>query len=238
MEAYKEKILVVDYDDTLKKVLIRRLTLLGYKVSIANTGRIALEILNKEEPNLVILDLLLPEINGYEVCLRIREKSKIPIIILTGLDEIPDRITGLELGADDYLIKPFAPKELEARISSVLRRYQSEPRNSLDKKKKVLYVGNTTIDLTRQQVVKNGLKLNLTDLEFSILELLINNAGKSLSRKAILESIWGFTPERDIDTRVVDVHISRLRSKLEEFPSNPDLILTVRGLGYRFHHSV
>ena len=170
------------------------------------------------------------------MCLRIREKSKTPIIILTGLNEISDRITGLELGADDYLIKPFAPKELEARISSVLRRYQSKPRNLLDKKNKVIDVGNTTIDLTRQQVVKNGLKLNLTDLEFSILELLINNAGKSLSRKAILESIWGFTPERDIDTRVVDVHISRLRSKLEEFPSNPDLILTARGTGYMFQN--
>jgi OmpR family response regulator RpaB len=185
----------------------------------------------------VILDIMLPKIDGYEVCSEIRKESQVPIIMLTALGDISDRVLGLELGADDYVMKPFSPKELEARIRSVLRR--SEATGPLTLKNQtnnnnILHIGSLEIDTNKRQVFKGSKRIKLTGMEFNLLELLVTKAGERLSRSMILDRVWGYTPERYLDTRVVDVHISRLRSKLEEDPSNPDLIITARGTGYMF----
>jgi len=234
VEGYNEKILVVDGEESTRQVLNTRLTLLGYNVLLVRNGNDALVIFNKEQPDLVILDIVLSKLDGYEVCRKIRKISETPIIMLTALGGISDRIMGLELGADDYVIKPFYPKELEARIRCILRRSGNSIQTQPNKNKNVLNIGNLMININTQQVSKDGSKIRLTGMEFSLLELLIANSGKPLSRKIILNNVWGYTPERYVDTRVVDVHISRLRSKLEEDPTNPDLILTARGTGYTF----
>lgn len=234
MGVYNEKLLIVDSDESIRKVLATRLTTLGYKVLTASNGKDALHIFDKEDLDMVILDIVLPKLDGYEICQKLRRKSQIPIIILSSLNSMSDRILGLELGADDYIIKPFSPKELEVRIRSLLRRTITYTQPRPQKKQYSLSIGNLVIDLQKQQVFRNHFKINLTTIEFSLFELLLKNAGNQLSRSEILDNIWGYTPERDVDTRIVDVHISRLRSKLEEDPSNPDLIITIRGIGYMF----
>ncbi len=235
MEIYNEKILVVDDETSIRQILETRLSIRGYKVVLAANGEEALYMFKKENPNLVILDIMLPKIDGYEVCSEIRKTSQVPIIMLTALGDISDRVMGLELGADDYVIKPFSPKELEARIRSVLRRTDSS--NILPEKRtnqSRLQFGSLAIDTNKRQVFKGKERIKLTGMEFNLLELLVTKAGERLSRSMILDRVWGYTPERYLDTRVVDVHISRLRSKLEEDPSNPDLIITARGTGYMF----
>lgn len=234
MERYNEKILVVDDEINIRQILETRLSIRGYTVILAANGEEALELFHKEKPDLVILDIMLPQLDGYEVCSKIREGSYIPIIMLTALGDISDRVMGLELGADDYVIKPFSPKELEARIRSVLRRTNSAKGVVSLRDQNVLQIGNLTIDTNKRQVYKGKKRIKLTGMEFNLLELLVTKAGERLSRSLILDRVWGYTPERYLDTRVVDVHISRLRSKLEEDPSNPDLILTARGTGYMF----
>ncbi len=154
--------------------------------------------------------------------------------MLTALGDVADRITGLELGADDYVIKPFSPKELEARIRSVLRRVERISFTPGIPNSGIMTVGFLTIDINKRQVYKNNVRIRLTGMEFSLLELLVSKSGQAFSRSEILQEVWGYTPERHVDTRVVDVHISRLRAKLEDDPSNPDLILTARGTGYLF----
>lgn len=234
MERYNEKILVVDDEINIRQVLETRLSIRGYNVILASNGEEALELFRKEKPDLVILDIMLPQLDGYEVCSKIREGSHVPIIMLTALGDISDRVLGLELGADDYVIKPFSPKELEARIRSVLRRTNSTKGVISLQNRNILQIGNLTIDTNKRQVYKGKKRIKLTGMEFNLLELLVSKAGERLSRSLILDRVWGYTPERYLDTRVVDVHISRLRSKLEEDPSNPDLILTARGTGYMF----
>jgi OmpR family response regulator RpaB len=232
--VYNEKILVVDGEEKIRQALATRLTSRGYRVILASDGEKALSAFKIEQPNLIVLDILLPKIDGYELCRKIREKSQVPIIILTSLNTVTDRVTGLNLGADDYLVKPFSPKELEARIRAVLRRSTSITRTQPTTKKQILNFGNVVIDLHNSQILKNDLRIKLTTVECNLLELLIENAGKELSRNIILDNIWGYTPQRDIDTRVVDVYVSRLRAKLEEDSSNPILLLTVRKFGYMF----
>lgn len=234
MERYNEKILVVDDEINIRQVLETRLSIRGYNVILASNGEEALDLFRKEKPDLVILDIMLPQLDGYEVCSKIREGSHVPIIMLTALGDISDRVLGLELGADDYVIKPFSPKELEARIRSVLRRTNSTKGVISLQNRNILQIGNLTIDTNKRQVYKGKKRIKLTGMEFNLLELLVSKAGERLSRSLILDRVWGYTPERYLDTRVVDVHISRLRSKLEEDPSNPDLILTARGTGYMF----
>ncbi len=231
-EVQNEKILVADDEINIRRILETRLSIRGYKVFLAADGEEAIIMFKKERPNLVILDLMLPKIDGYGVCRELRKESKVPIIMLTALGGISDRVTGLELGADDYVIKPFSPKELEARIRSVLRRTQKPVTQKV--KSEIFYMGNLKIDTLKRQVFKSNRRIKLTGTEFNLLELLINRAGERLTRTLILDKIWGYIPERYVDTRLVDVHISRLRSKLEEDPSNPDLILTARGTGYMF----
>lgn len=234
METYNEKILIVSGDSGMNKLLSSRLTTLGYKIFYTFNGEDALIFFNKEEFDLIIIDLILPKFDGYEVCTKIRENSKVPIILLSELTSVANRITGLELGADDYIVKPFSSKELESRVRSVLRRYNQTNSTSFEKKRRIFQINNLFIDMNTRIISKNNSEIKLTSIEHNILELLIDNAGKNLSRVAILDNVWGYTPERYIDTRIVDVHISRLRLKIEEDPKNPDLIITARSIGYMF----
>jgi OmpR family response regulator RpaB len=234
----KEKVLVVDDEASIRRILDTRLSMIGYTVITASDGEEALSLFRKEAPNLVILDLMMPKLDGYGVCQEIRKTSDVPIIMLTALCDVADRITGLELGADDYVTKPFSPKELEARIRSLLRRSEKVQIPSSNYNSGVVQFSFLKIDFNRRQVYKADERIKLTGMEFSLLELLIGRSGQAFSRAEILQEVWGYTPERHVDTRVVDVHISRLRAKLEIDPSNPDLILTARGTGYLFQRIV
>ena len=235
----KEKVLVVDDEASIRRILDTRLSMIGYVVITACDGEEALSLFKKEDPNLVILDVMMPKLDGYGVCQEIRKNSDVPIIMLTALGDVADRITGLELGADDYVIKPFSPKELEARIRSVLRRTEKLQLSSTNNSNSgVVQFNFLKIDFNRRQVYKSDERIRLTGMEFSLLELLVSKSGQAFSRAEILQEVWGYTPERHVDTRVVDVHISRLRAKLEMYPSNPDLILTARGTGYLFQRIV
>jgi OmpR family response regulator RpaB len=236
MGVHNERILIAEEDISIRNVLHRRLSLLGYKVALASNGNEALRLLKTERPHLVILSLLLPGFDGYEVCFKIKQCSNAQIIILSGLTNIPNLAKILELGADDYLTKPFSLKELEVRIKSALKRsypeqiYIQRPKEDTN----ITQIGELSIDWSQRVVFKNQTQLKLTGLEFSLLELLFEYAGKTLSRTTILNNIWGYTPERGVDMRMVDVHISRLRSKLEDNSRKPNFILTVRGQGYLF----
>nr|WCH56226.1 probable transcriptional regulator ompR [Calliblepharis sp.] len=234
MDNHKEKILIVDDETSIRRILETRLSMIGYEVVSASDGEEALAIFRKEYPNLVVLDVMMPKLDGYGVCQELRKESDVPIIMLTALGDVSDRITGLELGADDYVVKPFSPKELEARIRSVLRRVDKIPVYNSIPSSGIIHIGFLKVDINKRQVYKNNTRIRLTGMEFSLLELLVSRAGEPFSRSSILQEVWGYTPERHVDTRVVDVHISRLRAKLEDDPSNPDLILTARGTGYLF----
>jgi OmpR family response regulator RpaB len=234
VENHKEKILVVDDEASIRRILETRLSMIGYSVVTAADGEEAIIVFRKELPNLIVLDVMMPKLDGYGVCQEIRKESNVPIIMLTALGDVADRITGLELGADDYVIKPFSPKELEARIRAIFRRVEKVSFTPGIPNSGILKIGLIKIDTNRRQVYKNNERIRLTGMEFSLLELLVSRSGEAFSRAAILQEVWGYTPERHVDTRVVDVHISRLRAKLEEDPSNPDLILTARGTGYLF----
>lgn len=234
MESHKEKILVVDDEASIRRILETRLSMIGYEVVTAGDGEEALAMFRDEIPDLVVLDVMMPKLDGYGVCQELRKESDVPIIMLTALSDVADRITGLELGADDYVVKPFSPKELEARIRSVLRRVDHRNGSSGIPSSGVMHISNIRIDANKRQVYKGEERIRLTGMEFSLLELLVGKSGEAFSRADILQEVWGYTPERHVDTRVVDVHISRLRAKLEEDPSNPELILTARGTGYLF----
>ncbi|MCS6960066.1 MAG: response regulator transcription factor [Pseudanabaenaceae cyanobacterium SKYGB_i_bin29] len=236
-DSYKEKILVVDDEASIRRILETRLSMIGYQVVTAEDGERALEVFHAEDPDLVVLDVMMPKLDGYGVCQELRKESDVPIIMLTALSDVADKITGLELGADDYIVKPFSPKELEARIRSVLRRFERNGSSGIPSSG-VIQVGNIRIDTNKRQVYKGEERVRLTGMEFSLLELLVSRSGEPSSRAEILQEVWGYTPERHVDTRVVDVHISRLRAKLEEDPSNPELILTARGTGYMFQRIV
>lgn len=237
LESRKEKILVVDDEASIRRILETRLSMIGYEVVTAADGEDALSMFHQETPDLVVLDVMMPKLDGYGVCQELRKESDVPIIMLTALGDVADRITGLELGADDYVVKPFSPKELEARIRSVLRRFERNGSSGIPSSG-VIHIGNIKIDTNKRQVYKTDERIRLTGMEFSLLELLVGKSGEAFSRADILQEVWGYTPERHVDTRVVDVHISRLRAKLEEDPSNPELILTARGTGYLFQRIV
>ena len=232
----KQKILVVDDEASIRRILETRLKMAGYNVVTAADGEEAVQQYNKTNPDLVILDVMMPKMDGYGVTREIRRTSDVPIIILTALGDVSERITGLELGADDYVIKPFSPKELEARVKAVLRRTNAKDVATPAGKpaKNVITTGQIKIDTARRQVYRKNERIRLTGMEFSLLELLVNTAGQAYSRNEILQHVWAYPPDHRIDTRVVDVHISRLRSKLEADPANPELILTARGIGYMF----
>jgi OmpR family response regulator RpaB len=236
--GHGEKVLIVDDEASIRRILETRFKMLGFETATAADGEEALEIFHQFGPDLVILDIMMPKMDGYGVTKEIRKHRDTPIIILTALGDVAERITGLELGADDYVVKPFSPKELEARVKAILRRTFSKnggsPAATTREANNVIVVGSIKIDTNKRQVFKKNERVRLTGMEFSLLELLVNNSGKPFSRSEILQHVWSYPPDHRIDTRVVDVHISRLRSKLENDISNPELILTARGIGYMF----
>ena len=232
----RQRILVADDEASIRRILETRLRMAGYEIVVAEDGEQAVSLFHQTNPDLVVLDVMMPKMDGYGVTREIRRNSDVPIIILTALGDVSERITGLELGADDYVIKPFSPKELEARVKAVLRRTMSKDLSLSSGKvaKSVMTIGHIKIDTARRQVYKKNERVRLTGMEFSLLELLVNNSGVAFTREDILQNVWAYSMDHKIDTRVVDVHISRLRSKLELDPANPEYILTARGIGYMF----
>ena len=230
------KTLIADDEPNVRRILEARLAMQGHIVVTATNGVEALDSFHRIEPELIILDVMMPELDGFAVTEQIRAQSDVPIILLTALGDVADRITGLQLGADDYIMKPFSPKELEARIRCVMRRSElsKESQTSPGGQNGRLLIGDLMIDFNRRQAFKDDIRIRLTGMEFQMLELLVNRAGSPVPRQEILEAVWGYRPERSSDSRVVDVHVSRLRSKLGDDPENPGLILTARGTGYMF----
>jgi DNA-binding response OmpR family regulator len=223
------RVLVVDDEPMVRDVLARYLVREGFAVDVASDGREALERYADRDPDLVLLDLMLPAIDGYEVFRRIRELSSTPVIMLTARGEQTDRIVGLELGADDYVAKPFSPREVVARVRAVLRR--SAP-PAVEDSQEVLTFDDLVIDPNRREVRMRGIDVALTRKEFDLLHHLALNAGVTLSRGRLLEEVWDFAWEGDPQT--VTVHVRRLREKIETDPSSPRRLRTVWGVGYRF----
>ncbi len=221
------KILVVEDEDSFSDALSFLLGKEGFEVSVAADGVKALEIFDREGADLVLLDLMLPGLSGTEVCRQLRMKSSVPIIMLTAKDTEVDKVVGLELGADDYVTKPYSSRELIARIRAVMRR-QQEPEQSSG----LLTVGPVRMDIERHIVTVNNVQVALPLKEFELLEFLIRNSGRVLTRTQLIDRVWG--SDYVGDTKTLDVHIKRLRSKIEQDPANPECILTVRGLGYKF----
>jgi two-component system, OmpR family, response regulator RpaB len=229
------KLLIVDDEASIRRILETRFKMLGYDTATAADGEEAIQIFEQFQPDLLILDIMMPRLDGYGVTKELRKSHDIPIIILTALGDVSERITGLELGADDYVVKPFSPKELEARVKCILRRTVSRNGTATVKENaNVIQLGQIKIDMAKRQVFKKNQRVRLTGMEFSLLELLVGNSGHPFTRAEILQYVWSYPQDHRIDTRVVDVHISRLRSKLENDISNPELILTARGIGYMF----
>jgi DNA-binding response OmpR family regulator len=223
-------ILMIEDDALIRGPVERALKSMGYTVSSASDGSTGLRIALQETPDLVILDILLPQMDGWEVCKALRKKSTVPVLMLTALGEEIDRILGLELGADDYLTKPFSTRELLARIKALLRRVEMDTQN-MDNRGLIEY-DNIVLDLDARRVYKNNGELQLRYKEFELLSLLVLNAGQVVTRAEIFDKVWGTDWLGDM--RTLDVHIRWLREKLEDDPSNPRYIQTVRGVGYRF----
>ena len=224
------KILLVDDEKSLVKALKYNLTQDGYETVIAYDGMEALEKVKSEKPNLVILDIMLPEKDGWEVCRLIRQQSNVPVIMLTAKDDETDKIIGLELGADDYITKPFSVRELLARIKALLRRVQLD---AVKNEKQILESGDLKMDFEKHRVYRDGVRIDLTAKEFELLHILMNSPGKVFSRDTLLEEVWGY--DYFGGTRTVDVHVRRLREKIEQDPGNPHYIITVWGAGYAFY---
>jgi len=224
----KVKVLVVDDERTLVKALKFNLEKEGFRVEEAYNGEEALRKVAEVEPDIIVLDLMLPGLDGFEVCRQVRKKLDTPIIMLTARGDDIDKVLGLELGADDYLTKPFNPRELVARIKAILRRSV----NREEGVKKLIEIGGLQIDLLQHRVRLNDEEIELTSKEFALLSFLASNAGRVYSREQLLEQVWGYNYYGD--ARTVDVHIRHLREKIEKDPGNPELIITVWGTGYKF----
>ncbi len=222
------RILVVEDEESLAEAISFLLSKEGFDVAIAADGPSAIELFDKGGADLILLDLMLPGLSGTEVCRQIRSKSPVPIIMLTAKDSEIDKVVGLEIGADDYVTKPYSSRELIARIRAVLRRGEmSDP--SLDTG--VLTVGPVHLDADRHIISVNGQQVSLPLKEFELLEFLMRNAGRVLTRMQLIDRVWG--SDYVGDTKTLDVHIKRLRAKVEVDPANPELIQTVRGMGYK-----
>ncbi|MFZ3373491.1 MAG: response regulator transcription factor [Desulfitobacteriaceae bacterium] len=222
-------ILVVDDEELIQELLRFNLEKEGYKVVIAKEGRQALDLVAQEHLDLIVLDLMLPGIDGLEVCRQLRLNPKfqeLPVIMLTAKGEELDKVLGLELGADDYMTKPFSPRELLARIKARLRRVRNSEEDN-----EIVY-GELRLNINSFRVYIRGEEAELTPKEFELLRMLVSRPGRVYSRDELLEHIWGY--EYTGDTRTVDVHVRHLRQKIEIDPSNPDYIETIRGLGYRY----
>ena len=225
------RVLVVDDEPMVREVLARYLEQAGFAVSTAEDGEEALTAFSAEQPDLVLLDLMLPRIDGFEVFRRMRAGSSAPVIMLTARGEETDRVVGLELGADDYVTKPFSPREVVARVQAVLRRTQ-QPVAAADPPLAVLEFGSLVIDEPRREVTLGDEPVRLTRKEFDLLAYLARRPGVTVTRARLLEDVWDFA--WDGDTATVTVHIRRLREKIEDEPSEPERLVTVWGVGYRF----
>ncbi len=220
-------VLIVDDEPIVREVVVRYLEREGYRTLEAGDGERARELLERDPPSLVVLDVMLPGMDGLSLCRWIRARSDLPVILLTARGEEADRIVGLEIGADDYVTKPFSPRELAARVRTVLRR-AAPPVLSEAK----VSVGELEIDASAREVTKGGERLQLTALEFDLLWFLASNRRRVFSRGQLMDRVWGY--EAALDTGTVTVHVRRLREKIEDDPSRPQMLETVWGVGYRF----
>lgn len=220
----KARVLVVDDDPALAEMLTIVLRGEGFDTAVVADGSRALPALRELKPDLVLLDLMLPGMNGIDVCKAIRAESGVPIVMLTAKSDTVDIVLGLESGADDYVVKPFKPKELVARVRARMRRTESEPAESLT-------IGDLAIDVPGHEVTREGKAIPLTPLEFDLLVALARKPRQVFTREVLLEQVWGY--RHAADTRLVNVHVQRLRSKVEKDPEHPEVVLTVRGVGYK-----
>jgi DNA-binding response OmpR family regulator len=230
-----EKILIVEDEPALKETLAYNLNRQGYITETASDGQAAIDVARRISPDLVILDIMLPILDGFEVCRILRQEARFPILILTARDEEIDRVIGLEMGADDYLTKPFSMRELMARVKALLRRVRldhSETNGQPSPVKESLIFGNLEMDLTRREVRLDNRVIALKPKEFELLLFLARHRGQALTRDLILERVWGW--DYSGGSRTVDVHVRWLREKIEPDPTAPARIVTVRGAGYRF----
>jgi two-component system response regulator RegX3 len=225
------RILVVEDEESFSDPLSYLLRKEGYEVSVAETGPMALEDFDRSGADLVLLDLMLPGLSGMDVCRALRHRSSVPVIMLTAKDSEIDKVVGLEIGADDYVTKPYSSRELLARIKAVLRRGQ-EPDELLPA---TLESGPVRMDVERHVVTVKGEHTLLPLKEFELLEMLLRNTGRVLTRAQLIDRVWG--SDYVGDTKTLDVHVKRLRGKVEPDPANPEFIITVRGLGYKFETS-
>ncbi len=223
------RVMVVDDEPTIREVMTTYLERDGFRVETASTGTQAVEMLRRGLPDLLILDLMLPGVGGLNILKELRTNSNVPVIVLTARTEEADRIIGLELGADDYVSKPFSPRELVARVRSVLRRATVEPEPGLA----VLEFGALTIDTTSREVTVNGVLATLTAREYDLLLFLASSPRQVFSRSQLLDHVWHSSAEWQ-DTSTVTVHVRRIRHKIEKDPERPERLITVRGVGYRF----
>ncbi len=230
MPAERDLILVVEDEAPLAETVRYNLEREGYAVTVAADGRRALERFAAEGPTLVILDLMLPELSGLDVCRAIRASSDVPIIMVTAKDSETDKVTGLELGADDYVTKPFSVRELVSRVGANLRRARAAPQPELHEE--ILAVGPVRIDVARHEVAVRGHLTPFPPREFELLESLVRRAGRLLTRDYLIDTVWG--ADYFGDTKTLDVHVKRLRRKIEKDPHRPVHLVTVRGLGYKF----
>jgi DNA-binding response OmpR family regulator len=230
--AADRTILLVDDEDSVRKLLSFPLEKEGYRVIQAADGEEALERFAENDVDLVVLDLMLPKLDGLEVCRRLRARSSVPIVMLTARGDELDKVVGLELGADDYITKPFSMREFRSRVRAQLRRAQLPP---VAGRSDVIEVDGIRIDLVRRAVAVDGKAIQLTYLEFELLRTLAANPGKVYTRQALLEMLWGGAEYRD--PRTIDVHVRHLREKIERDPGEPEYLFTVRGVGYRFREA-
>jgi two-component system response regulator RegX3 len=223
------KILIVEDESSFSEALAFLLGKEGFETVVAEDGRKALDVFNQEGADLILLDLMIPEVSGVEVCRTVRTASQVPIIMLTAKDAEIDKVVGLELGADDYVTKPYSSRELIARIKAVMRRGTGE--DEIIHNQDILEVGPVKLNIGKHQVSVNGNPISLPLKEFELLEFLMRNSGRVLTRSQLIDRVWG--GDYYGDTKTLDVHIKRLRAKIESDPTNPVLIQTIRGLGYK-----
>lgn len=220
----KGRILVVDDDASLAEMLTIVLRQEGFESRMCGRGDVAVDEFRDYKPDLVLLDLMLPGKDGIDVCKEIRAESGVPIVMLTAKGDTVDVVVGLESGADDYVVKPFKPKELIARIRARIRRFDAPAQETLT-------IGDLAIDVAGHEVTRNGVRISLTPLEFDLLVCLARRPWQVFTREVLLEQVWGY--RHAADTRLVNVHVQRLRSKVEHDPENPEIVVTVRGVGYK-----
>ena len=223
-------ILLVDDEESVQRLLAYPLEREGFRVIPAHDGEEALERFAAEPVDLVVLDIMLPKLDGLEVCKRLRAESTVPIIMLTARDDEFDKVLGLELGADDYITKPFSIREFRSRVRALLRRAAAPRLESREAES--VEAGDLRLDVAKRSVTVRGESVELTYVEFELLRTLASNPGRVFSRQALLEAIWGDSAYRE--PRTIDVHVRHLREKLERDPKQPDYVFTVRGAGYRF----